>query len=244
MGFLALTLGIIDVGTAGAGELLINGGFNAGGGSLSGWTVVDQPGSAPLSTWYAQSGGTLLSPVSGFPVPAAPTSDVAMADQTGNGSHVIYQDFAIPAGPITSATLELNLWVGNRSGAFFTPDTLDFNVFPNQQARIDLLTPSGDPFSLTDVLLNAYQTRPGDPLVLPGYITLTEDVTGLIASHAGSTLRLRAAETDNTGFFQFAFTASLTAVREPSSLALAAVACVVLITVALSRWRSRRPVAA
>jgi PEP-CTERM motif len=182
-----------------AAPLLVNGDFEAGGGSFAGWTVLNQADG--LGNWFIQSG--TVSPDSGSTVPAPPgPTHAAMTDQTGPGSHVLYQDFLVPFGT-TSASLSLDLFIQNQSGAFVTPDSLDFNAESNQQARIDIISTSADPFSVAagDVLLNLFQTQVGDPTV-SGYNPLTFDLSALLAASAGQTLRLRFAEADNQFFFQ------------------------------------------
>ena len=196
--------------------ILINGGFESG---FSGWTRVNQLGSE--GTFLLQTGTT--SPVNADPVPAPPEgTSAAMTDAFGPGSHVLYQDFLATAG---SASLSFAVFVGNRDTDFFVPPALvglDFSTPAlNQQARVDIIRVAADPFSVgaADVLLNLYQTLPGAPLV-SGYNTVSLDVTAFLAAHTGESLRIRFAETDNVGPFQFGvdnvrFTAA-TAVPEPS----------------------------
>jgi hypothetical protein len=65
---LALLLSVMGGPTTADGvELITNGGFEVG---FVGWTVVDQAGSFPGSTWFVQSG--TLSPASFLPVPFRP----------------------------------------------------------------------------------------------------------------------------------------------------------------------------
>jgi hypothetical protein len=180
-----------------AAPLLVNGGFESG---FLGWTRVDQADG--LGSFELQSGTT--SPISGFPVPVPPEGAVAaMSDSEGPGSHVLYQDFVVPDG-VTAAALRFDLFIGNRDAGFFAPPSLDFSLAAfNQQARVDVLRAGADPFSVlpADVLLTAYQTLSGDPLV-SGYTTHLVDVTTLLAAQAGQTLRLRFAEVDNVFIFQ------------------------------------------
>src|SRR5215813_8663935 len=176
-------------------NLITNGDFEAG---LSGWTVTNETGSSPGSNWFAQTG--TLSPFSGFAVPAPPQGlSAAMADQGGPGSHVLMQSFVVPSG-FTSVQVSFLLFIGNRASGFFTPNSLDFNVFPNQQARVDLLTASGTAFDLipTDIVANLFQTHVGAPLV-SGYSLRSSIVSGLTP---GATYQLRFAEVDNQLFFQ------------------------------------------
>jgi hypothetical protein len=152
--------------------------------------------------WFVQSG--TVSPLSGFAVPAPPgPTHAAMTDSFGPGSHVLYQDFTVPANA-SSGSISFALFIGNRNGLFYTPNSLDPSVFPNQQARVDLITTGADPFSVAsgDVLLNLYQTHVGDPAI-SGYTTHTIDLTALLTAHKGQTLRLRFAEVDNQFYFQF-----------------------------------------
>ena len=181
-----------------AHALIVNGGFELG---FSGWTRVDQVGSE--GTFHLQAG--TVSPVTLSPVPPPPEgATAAMTDAEGPGSHVLYQDFVVPAvvGP---TTLSFQLFVQNSAPDFFVADHLDFATPDlNQQARVDILLASSDPFSVSasDVLLPAFQTDPGDPLV-SGYTEHSIDVTALLNAHPNTTLRLRFAEVDNVNIFQF-----------------------------------------
>ncbi|APW61999.1 PEP-CTERM sorting domain-containing protein [Paludisphaera borealis] len=242
--FLALAAGLGAAQTASASsiDLISNGGFEAGG-SLTGWTVVNQPDS--FGNWYVQTGTG--SPLNGLPVAAPPEGNfAAMTDQGGNGSHVLYQDFVVPIG-VTAATLSFDLFIHNWSASFASPDSLDFTVAPNQQARVDIITTAAAPFSVAagDVLLNLFQTNPGDPLV-SGYTTQSTDLTAFLSSHGGETLRLRFAEVDRTLFFNFGvdnvslMTSTSSAVPEPSGGVLLSLGVASLGAVAASR---RRPAA-
>ena len=200
---------------------ITNGGFESG---FAGWTKVDQLGSE--GTFALQSGTT--SPVNGDPVPAPPGGiRAAMTDALGPGSHVLYQEFVVPAS-VGQTFLTFDLFVGNRAVAFFTPtpNTLDFSTAAlDQQARVDLLHGGTDPFSLlsTDLVLNAFHTNVGDPLV-SGYTHFSVNVTSALNANVGTTLRLRFAEVDNVAPFQFGVDnvniTAAAAVPEPSSLLL------------------------
>jgi PEP-CTERM motif len=217
----ALTFGAAP---AAAAPLLVNGGFEAG---FTGWTRLNQLGSE--GTFALQTGTS--SPVNGDPVPAPPGGlSAAMTDALGPGSHVLYQDFVIPVGTL-SGTVSFSVFVGNRATAFSTPATLDFSTPAlNQQARVDIVRTTADPFSVAaaDVLTNLFQTIVGSPLV-SGYNTITVNLSSLLADNAGSTLRLRFAETDNVFSFQFGVDnvnvdASATAVPEPATMLLVGMA--------------------
>ena len=181
-----------------AAPVLINSGFELG---FAGWTRIDAVGSE--GTFLLQTGTT--SPVTGLPVPPPPGgSTAAMTDAEGPGAHVLFQDFLVPA-TVSGATLMFDLFVGNRANAFFTPTTLAFDTPAlNQQARVDILRATADPFSVSaaDVLLNVFATTVGNPLI-SGYTTHSSDIAALLSGHAGATLRLRFAETDNVNVFNF-----------------------------------------
>lgn len=208
---------------ANAQQLIVNGGFESG---LSGWTVINQLGSD--GTFQVQSG--LTTPVNAFAVPAPPQGAfAAMTDSVGPGSHALYQDFIVPAA-VPQATLRFSLYIRNAATAFSTPSSLDWATPTlNQQARVDIMTTSADPFSVAagDVLQNVYQTIVGADLI-SGYNEFTIDLTALLASHAGQTLRLRFAQADNVNFFNFGVDGVSLFVPAPSSLALAGFVCAAL----------------
>jgi hypothetical protein len=217
--------------------LITNGGFGSG---FSSWTRTDQLGSD--GTFALQTGTT--SPVNGDPVPAPPgATTAAMSDAQGPGSHVLSQSFTVSA-PVLSAMLRFDVFVGNRAGTFFSPSSLDFSTPTlNQQARVDILLGSASAFSVlpADVLLNAFQTNPGDAAV-SGYTHHTVDVTSLINTHLGTPLTLRFAEADNVFTFQLGvdnvdIDVGGAAVPEPSSWLLA---CGALLAMGLGRRRLAR----
>lgn len=209
-------------------------GSRQGGGSLTGWTVVKQAGSN--GDWFIQTGTG--SPLNGFSVPAPPQgSFAAMTDMTQPGSQILYQDFVIPMG-VVSATLSFYRYINSGAlgfGDFASPNTLDYQVWPNQQVRVDIITPTADPFSVAagDVLATIFQTQPGDPKV-SGYTLHSTDLTALLAAYSGQTLRLRFAEVDNQGVLLFgvdavSLTVNTAVVPEPASLALLGLGFVCLL---------------
>lgn len=218
---------------ASAAEILLNGGFESG---LANWTRADQLGSD--GSFLLQTG--TASPINGLPVPAPPEGiRSAMSDAQGSGSHVLFQDVLLP-GSVGNATLSFSLFVQNEANAFFTPspNTLDFSTPAlNQQVRVDLLLPGSDLFT-TSVLLNLFQTNPGDPLVF-GYNTYSFDVTSLLAAYAGQTVRLRFTDVNNV-FIQNVgvddVSLDVNAVPEPATLLLLATG---MTAVASRRFRRR-----
>ena len=219
-------------------ELIVNGGFESG---LSGWTRLDQLGSD--GTFFLQSGTT--SPVNGDPVPAPPGGlNAAMTDSQAGGSHVLYQDFIVPAG-LPEGILKFDLFLGNRAGTFVTPTSagLDWTTPAlNQQVRVDILRGGTDPFSVSsaDVLFNAYQSKPGD-LAVSGYKTITVGLNNIFVGQVGQTMRLRFAEVDNLAPLQMGVdnVSLIAVVPEPSSLILATLAGVIALPTLVYRRRRR-----
>lgn len=169
-----------------AGGLIQNGDFETG--DLSGWQVFDA-GSGAFTTF---SGDT--TPISGFTVLPPPEGSVAaLTDQTGPGTHILYQDVTIPETGVT--TLSFTIWIVNRSAGYVIRSPIDHVGDPNQHMRVDIVDPAADIQSDAALAL-IFLTSPGDPLSI-GYTTITADVSAF----AGQTVRLRFAEVDNQGNF-------------------------------------------
>jgi hypothetical protein len=97
--------------------------------------------------------------------------------------------------------VSFQLYLNNRAGAFFSPGTLDPFGGQNQQFRADLVDAAAmalDPFTVDpgDVLLNLYQTMPGDP-ASSSYAAVSADAS----AYRGDEVCLRFAEVDNQSFF-------------------------------------------
>jgi len=219
-----------------ATEVLLNGDFESG---FSGWQRADQAGSD--GTFFLQTG--LLSPLNEDPVPAAPQgTNSAMSDSFGPGSHILWQDFTI-LGATTQTILSFELFIGNRAQVFATPNppTLDFGInAPNQQVRVDVLSATSDPFSLTAPLLNVYQSNAGDALV-SGYVPVSFDITSFVNGNLGQ-LRLRFSEVDNLEALQLGVdavsvnaTTSAGTIPEPSTMLLAGVFLVGMVVTSARR---------
>lgn len=180
-----------------AQELIKNGGFETG--SLSSWQSVDQAGSG---------GGFFARPDSGQFDPFRSTvgpqlgSFYAVSDQNGtfDGSHALLQTFTVTA-PASSVILSFDMFVDNYSQSGpATPNSLDYTVVPNQQARVDILSAGAGAFD-TDAgdLANFYQGS--DPVTDPSidnphpYTHYSFDITSLV--DGGGTFQLRFAEANN-----------------------------------------------
>ncbi len=174
-----------------------NDGFEAGvvdTNEIPCWTVVDN---TAFGSWCNQTGtappqGPCSGP-SAATVSAPPEgSRAAMTNQGGAGAHLLFR-----CGMLTSGTVSFHLYVNNRAPDFYSPPSLSNLAVPNQQFRADLVTEAGmaaDPFTVApkDVLLNIYQTDPGDPLVSV-YSLVSADVSAF----SGLEVCLRFAEVDN-----------------------------------------------
>lgn len=182
-------------------NLVQNGSFETNGGPnsnvLPGWSIVDEAGGN--GTWLAQT-GTLPPVTSEFncgttngDVPAPPDgSFAAMATQASPGSHILYQDVAIPAG--TNPVLSFQFVILS-AGGMASPDSLSHFTENNQQFRADIIDPIADLFT-TDVIQNVLLYGTGNP-TKAGYERVAVALTGL----GGRTVRLRFVEVDNKGCF-------------------------------------------
>lgn len=217
VGALSASFAIGTVAAGQAQQLIVNGGFESG---FSGWTALNLTGGD--GSFSVQSG--TASPVNGFSVPSPPEgAQAAMTDAQAGGSHLLYQNFTVPVGA-SHGFAQFSLFI-NSGDVLFSPASLDWAetnragaLNLNQQARVDIISASADPFSVVpgDVLLNLFQTLPTDPLSVP-YGLHTVDVSSLFQAHSGETLRLRFAEVDNVSFFNLGVDAvSIQAVPEPA----------------------------
>ncbi len=145
------------------------------------WTVVQQAGSA--GSWCTQVGaappqGDCAGTTAPVAVPPA-GAQAAMTNQSFMGSYVLFR-----CGVLRTGSIEFNLYVNNHARVFFTPPTLDYTIGENQQFRADLVSAAAmaaDPFTVApgDVLMNLYQTMPGDPLV-SGYAAVNRDASAQV----------------------------------------------------------------
>lgn len=175
-------------------ELINNGSFenNSGAGTSLwvGWFLASMNGSQ--GTFYTQTG--VQPPFSKFVIQPPARGDFAVIrDQIGPGTAVLYQDIAVPASGQT--VLSMRLFVQNQAEDYAVPasQSLDYGIVPNQQARVDIISPAANLLDVgAGVLASMYRTLPGDPQT-QGYITLTQNLTPF----AGTTVRLRLAAVDN-----------------------------------------------
>ncbi|RTL43862.1 MAG: PEP-CTERM sorting domain-containing protein [Burkholderiales bacterium] len=199
-------------------QLISNGDFSAG---LSGWTVVNQANGS--GDWYLSTVGS-NTPVSSHSTSGTGGSgNYAVTDQTGPGSHVLFQNFTVGAGAssvIASFSMFANDWsnVGPINAG-----NLNFSPARNQHARVDILKSSANAFSVSasDIIATLIA-----PMVDQGndphdFLSYSFDITSAVA--AGGSFMLRFAEVDNQSYFNVGIdnvSVLANTVPEPMSLAL------------------------
>lgn len=179
--------------TGTAMELITNGGFETG--DLSGWTTFNQlVGQQTISTgrFTAVSGtGSLAGPPTVGPKTG---SYYALGtEQYYATASALSQTFTVP-GPAKSVILSFDMFVDDYSqnGPQINPAGLDYTVYPNQQARVDLLSPAAAPLSTAagDVLQNFYDGVDSHAVQNPhGYTHYSFDITSLVGKGGIYTLR-------------------------------------------------------
>jgi len=121
-----------------------------------------------------------------------------VTSQFGPGAYAMVQTITIPYCGVT--TLSFQLSEQNNVGTFYNPNTMDYTVYPNQQARVDLLPATfSDWFgttSISAVVLNLFNANSNF-----GAQSFSVDVSSL----AGQTVQLAFRETDNQDFHSFGF---------------------------------------
>lgn len=204
-------------------QLITNGGFETG--NFAAWTVVDSgSGSFEVTASPFPSNGV-------YPT-VGPFGGVfyAVSSQDGPGTHALIQPFTVP-GPASSVILSYNMFVQTQAPPVVNPAGLDHNAFPNQHARVDILSPFSGPFDTgAGVLANYYLGIDGPP-TLP-YTSYTIDITSVVGG--GGTFLLRFAQTDNQGNFNQGVDnvrVECTLVPEPASITLVLLVAVMLLGV-------------
>ena len=170
---------------AAVSDLVTNGGFEANGGSLTGWTRFNQT-IGPGGGWFARS--ATLSPVRRVQLPAPPHgATAAIADSIGESILTLSQEILMP--PAASVVLGVDVMVIS-AFPFITPEVFTFTGMGlplSNQFRIDLLTPGTSILaSGSDVLAPLFCTEESGPL-RTGYRRLLFDLT----PYAGQRVVLR-----------------------------------------------------
>jgi D-alanyl-D-alanine carboxypeptidase len=165
-------------------------------GTLANWKVA-RGGSG---SWFVYSDGKTppdpaqSDPNVPFDVPNPPQGKfAAVTDMRGGGTRILYRDAKLDG----RFRLHMTVFYVNMAGGFSSPETLIYDVLePNQQLRIDLMTPTSpiDSVAKGDVLVNVFHTSPGDPARRePAAVSVD------LSAWAGQTVRLRISGTDNSG---------------------------------------------
>lgn len=181
--------------------------------SANGWITAIQPGSSGSFLIYNSAATT--TPLSGFPILSPPPCALkaAISDETAPSSVLIYRDVFLPNLPSNyKYTLSFKVGAENHASDYISPQSLLLSV-PNQQARVDVIKPTSDPFTMIsgDILLNAFNTPPGSPLVIP-YNEVTVDLPSDLMNQI---IRIRFAQVGNQYYFQL-YADCVTLIAQPT----------------------------
>ena len=154
-------------------EIILNGGFDTG--TFTNWVKTN----SGLGDWVINN-GTYVPPGPGGQTPPFAGNFSALSEQTGGGTHILYQDISIPSGA-SSATLS---WVDQirNFAAQYTTNSQYFHV----EIR-------GTNNSLLQIV---FVTKPGD--------SLTNNWTARsfdLSAFAGQTIRIAFVESDSLNYF-------------------------------------------
>ncbi|HLC24781.1 MAG TPA: hypothetical protein VJJ25_04045 [Nitrosopumilaceae archaeon] len=162
-------------------EQIVNGDFETG--DFTGWTITN-PGAG---NWFINDGTFVTQSPLGSIAPISGSFD-AMTDQTGPGTNMLGEPFVVPSG-VQSAAVSWNDRIFNWASEFSDP---------NQEVRVEIRDSTG-----TFVLGTIFDTNPGDTLSQPGPNIRAFDITTLMQSLEGQTVRLSFTEEDNLLFFNY-----------------------------------------
>jgi len=173
---------------------LINGTFEDG---LTGWTTTVNGLAKPV---VITSGVTNTS--AGTLQPSLTNDNYAYTSQNGPGSSFLTQTFEVQSG---TNKIYADITVINNAADYHTPNTLDYTVNPNQQARFDILRPGASLTTMdpADIIATGFQTLPGDPTT-QAWRTVEIDATGQLAAYVGQNVIFRFSQVDNQSFFNLA----------------------------------------
>jgi hypothetical protein len=201
--------------SARAAPPLINGDFETG--DYTGWSVNVEDGSdGALSVIQYSVGAT---PISNAPFQnnAAGGQFFSTSDQGGPGSYSLTQSFTLET--FYTVTIRWDQFANNWAGVDFA-NGRDFTTDPNQNAVVDILTGTADPFTDAPGDIVATLWGPGSDNFAGNPNPWTSYAVTL--NLAAGTYQLRFAETDNQSFFNFGVdnVAITVAVPEPASWAM------------------------
>ena len=213
-GFVAALL--LMVSPAFGANILINGDFETG--DFTGWSVASPLGGLGSFVVDDDDGVT---PISSNPsVGPASGNFYATSDQTGAGTNVLLQTFAISPSPavILSFDMFVNDWSG--AGPIIDPIGLDHTGPANQHARVDILSAGASPLDTGAGVLATFYLGVDPFFTNPNpYTSYSFDITSLVG--VGGTFQLRFAQVDNQLFLnQGVDNVSIDTVPEPRSTIL------------------------
>lgn len=231
-----LSMATLSVGRAQAQQLIVNGGFETG--DLTGWTLANQV--SPFDGGFVAS-NDIASPINGLPtVGPASGGYYAVSDQTGPGTHVMYQVVTVPVGAniLVSFDLFVNNWFDS---TVIDPSGLDWTTGgtfdANQHARVDLLDGAADPFDTGSGVVQNFYIGDDGPTLPNHYRHYTFFVPTF---PTGGTFLIRFAEVDNQ--FQLnegVDNVSILVVPEPGPFGLAGAALAAFTGVFQIKRRTR-----
>ncbi len=186
---------VLTAASAQAKELITNGNFETG--DYTGWTANVEAGSAGALFVVPNNGGT--SPDSGFNYQLNPAGGnfFSITDQSGPGSYSLTQSFTLATA--STVDISFDLFANDQAGAV-SNNGRDLNTADNQNAEVDILLGSADPFtnSPSDIVSTLYGPGADDLNGNPNpWVTYSSSL-----NLAAGTYQIRFAETDNQLFFQ------------------------------------------
>lgn len=199
-----------------ANNLLVNGGFETG--DFTGWSANVESGSDGNLFVVPNDGGT--APDSGMPYAFNPAGGdlFALSDQHGSGSYALTQSFTLSSA--ATVHVSFDFFANNWDGGPFN-NGRDFHTSPNQNAEVNILTGTANPFtnSSSDIVATLWGPG-GNPTTSANPWATNTDALSL----AAGAYQIRFAETDNEGFFNMGVdnVSVSTTIPEPSTWVLLA----------------------
>jgi hypothetical protein len=160
-------------GSAVSNQLILNGGFETG--TFTNWTISNTSSSG---TWVINNGSYVPPGPGGTMAPYAGGFS-ALSEQTGGGTHTLYQDVTIPAGA-ASAVLS---WADRIRNEYTSYTSAQYFHVEIRQTN-------------NSVLQVAFSTQPGFPL-----INNWTNRSVNLSAYAGQTIRIAFVESDSLFYF-------------------------------------------
>lgn len=119
------------------------------------------------------------------------------------GYTVLTQEFTVGSG---SNIVFFDIAIENGADDFYVPEIgVTDPEIPIQQARVEVLKPGSDTLSVSadDIIVNAFQTQPGDPLS-QDWTSVEFDVTAELSGYVGQSVIFRFTQIDNQMYMNMA----------------------------------------